>query len=281
MLKVGIAYANAGPLVTPGYAAALAEAAEEFGVESVWTVEHVVIPVGYKSVYPYSKAGKMPGGEDVPIADPLVFLSWLAARTSSVNLATGILILPQRNPLIVAKEAATIDILSGGRLILGIGVGWLREEFEALGQSFENRGSRTDEYIAVLRKLWQEDVTEFDGEFIQFRAVKSRPRPVNGRIPVVIGGQSEAAAKRAARLGDGFLPGNNHRRLIDVMRREAESLGRDPSEIEVTVSLRATDKNAIEWAIAIGADRVLFNPPAYTPDQIGPAIEELMKSTEC
>lgn len=279
--KIGIAYANAGPLANPATAAALAEAAEEYGVESLWTVEHVVIPAGYKSEYPYSKSGKMPGGEDVPIPDPLIFLAWLAARTETVKLATGILILPQRNPLVLAKELATLDALSSGRMLLGIGVGWLREEFEAIGVPFETRGRRTDEYVAALREVWSNDVAEFDGEFAKFPALKSNPKPVKGSIPVIVGGHSEAAARRAARIGDGFLPGRNSRHLIDVMIEEARKLGRDRSEIEVTVGLSSPDEDPCEVAETTGAHRILINPPAYTPGDIGPAVERVMKAIRC
>lgn len=279
--KIGIAYANAGPLANPASAAALAEAAEAHGVESLWTVEHVVVPVGYESEYPYAKSGKMPGGEDVPIPDPLIHLAWLGARTETVKLATGILILPQRNPLVVAKELATLDALSSGRVLLGIGVGWLREEFEALGVPFEARGRRTDEYVAALREVWANDVAEFDGEFTKFAALKSNPKPDKGSIPVIIGGHSEAAARRAARIGDGFFPGRNARHLIEVMIEEADLIGRDHSEIEITVGLRSPDEDPCEVAEKMGAHRIVINPPAYFPADIGPAVERVMKAINC
>lgn len=279
--KIGIAYANAGPLATPASAAALAEAAEEYGVESLWTVEHVVVPVGYESEYPYSKSGKMPGGEDVPIPDPLIHLAWLAARTETVKLATGILILPQRNPLVLAKELATLDALSAGRVLLGIGVGWLREEFEAIGVPFESRGRRTDEYVTALRDVWANDVAEFEGEFVKFRPLKSNPKPPNRSIPVIVGGHSEAAARRAARIGDGFFPGRNARHLIEVMIEEAERLGRDHTEIEITVGLRSADEDPCEVAEKMGADRIVINPPAYLPDDIGPAVKRVMAALNC
>src|SRR5207342_2461098 len=140
--------------------------AEAAGFESFWTVEHVIFPEDYQSAYPYSPTGKMPAAPSTPIPDPLIWLSYVAAVTTKLRLATGILILPQRNPLILAKEVATLDHLSGGRVELGIGVGWLEEEFDALGVPFARRGARTDEYIEVLRALWDGDHASHDGEFV-------------------------------------------------------------------------------------------------------------------
>jgi probable F420-dependent oxidoreductase len=153
-MKFGIVFANTGPFADGGAAAEMAVAAEAAGFESLWTVEHVVVPSGYDSAYPYDPSGKMPGGEDVDIPDPLIWLSWVASATSTIRLATGILIVPQRNPVVLAKELATLDHLSGGRMELGIGVGWLEEEFDAIGVPFAERGRRTDDHIAAMRALW-------------------------------------------------------------------------------------------------------------------------------
>ena len=172
-MKFGLMFANGGPFSEPATAVGLAQLAEEVGFESLWTVEHVCVPTGYQSAYPYSPTGKMPGGEDVPIPDPLIWLAYVAAATTRIRLATGILILPQRNPVILAKEIATLDRLSGGRVELGVGVGWLEEEFDALGVPWAARGRRTDEYIDVLRRMWREPETAFDGEFTKFAPLKS------------------------------------------------------------------------------------------------------------
>jgi probable F420-dependent oxidoreductase len=161
-VHVGIAFANTGPYTSGEGAAALAEGAEAVGVESLWTVEHVVVPVGYESPYPYDPSGKMPGGrEDFDIPDPFMWLAYVAARTSTIRLATGVLILPQRNPVVVAKEVATLDAMSAGRAVLGVGVGWLAEEFATLGVPFNERGKRTDEYVNIMRALWTGDSTTF------------------------------------------------------------------------------------------------------------------------
>src|SRR5437762_2831515 len=223
-MKIGLVFSNVILFGTPDGARALAEAADETGVESLWTVEHVVVPEGYESPYPYSASGKMPGGETAPIPDPLVWISYVAGLTRNVRLATGILILPQRNPVVLAKECATIDVLSAGRLTLGIGIGWLAEEFDAIGVPFEERMGRTDEYVAALRALWSENETHA-GEFAKFTNALSYPKPVQeGGVPIVVGGHTKGAARRAGRIGDGFFPARPDKLgdLLDEMRRAAK-----------------------------------------------------------
>ena len=155
-MKVGIMFANVGPFGTPEPLTLMARKAEEVGVESLWTIEHVVVPKGYESVYPYAKGGKLPGPEDSPIPDPLLWLAYAAAVTTKIKLATGVLILPQRHPLYVAKAVATLDQLSQGRALLGIGIGWMEEEFDALGIPFDERVARSEESIEALRSLWSD-----------------------------------------------------------------------------------------------------------------------------
>ncbi len=237
-MKFGIVFANTGPAADPDAAVAFARAAEAAGFESLWTVEHVVVPAGYRSRYPYDPSGRMPGSDDSPIPDPLVWLAFLASATSSIALATGVLILPQRNPVVLAKELATLDHLSKGRLLLGAGVGWLAEEFDAIGVPFAERAARTDDAIAALRALWEHERASYDGAFTSFRDCIVRPRPVRGTIPVHVGGHSPAAARRAGRLGDGFFPAvGGHRRLaalFDEARQAAAAAGRDPAALELT-----------------------------------------------
>ena len=234
-MKVGIAFANIGPFGNAEGAVAVGRAAEAAGIDSLWTVEHVVYPDGYGSAYPYDDSGRMPMAPDTDLTAPLTWLTWVGAHTTTLRLATGILILPERNPVVLAKQLATMDALTGGRVDLGIGVGWLREEFDALGIPWERRGTRTDEYVAAMRTLWGGNSVSFDGDFVSFSGVSSNPKPVNGSVPIVIGGHSEAAARRAGRLGDGFWPGKGDLdHLLDVMRREAEAHDRDPDAIEVT-----------------------------------------------
>lgn len=266
-VKFGLAYANAGPLGDPDFAIPLAQLAEELGFESLWTVEHVVVPTGYSSPYPYSPDGKMPGGDQVAITDPLIWLAFVAAATTTIRLATGILILPQRNPLVLAKEVATLDRLSGGRVDLGIGVGWLREEFDALGIPFERRGARTDEYVDVMRRLWREPSTAFSGEFTEFAELNSYPKPAGAEgVPIHIGGHSDAAARRAGRLGDGFFPGrgegNGLEGLLETMRTAAKEAGRDADAIEIT-SGGGLDLDSVKRSADLGVDRYTIPPLAY------------------
>jgi probable F420-dependent oxidoreductase len=281
-MKFGLMFANTGPYATAKGARAIATAAENAGFESVWTVEHVLVPIGYESEYPYDKSGKMPGGERTDIPDPLVWLSYVAACTTRIKLATGILIVPQRNPGVLAKEVATLDKLSDGRVVLGVGVGWLEEEFDALGVPFRQRGKRLDEYVRAMRELWASDDASYTGEFTSFQSVVSRPRPVNGAVPVVVGGHSEAAARRAGRLGDGFFPakGSNEHltALFEIMRATARENDRDPDAIEITTGGAAAfapdPVAALNELEAIGVSRVVIPPLAFDADAIGPALEQ-------
>src|SRR5438094_3998716 len=241
-MKFGLRYASLGRYASGPAAVELAQAAEAAGFDSIWTVEHVVVPHGYQSRYPYSETGRMGSGlEDFPIPDPLIWLAYIASATRTLKLGTAILILPQRNPVVTAKAVATLDHLAGGRrVLLGIGVGWLAEELAALGAPFEDRGPRTDEYVAAMRALWSQERASFAGRFVSFDQVFCRPLPPERRIPIVVGGDTMAAARRAGRLGDGYFPARDARpELFDEMRRAAVAAGRDPSAIELTVSAPA------------------------------------------
>lgn len=283
-MKFGMMFANSGPAAEGEYAAEMAQIVENAGIESLWAVEHVVIPSGYESEYPYDKSGRMPGGEDVDIPDPLVWLSYVAGATSTIRVATGILILPQRNPLILAKEVASIDRLSGGRMMLGIGVGWLQEEFEALGVPFTGRGRRTDEYVEVMRRLWAGDEVAYEGEFVQFGPVNSNPKPAqDGGVPIIVGGHSDAAARRAGRLGDGFFPGRGNQErlgeLFEIMRASARDAGRDPDDIEITAG-GAMDVDGIKRFADLGVERMIIPPLGFDAEtletQLGVFADDVM-----
>ncbi len=257
-MKFGIAFANIRRFAQPDEACALVAAAERAGFESVWTVDHVVVPSGYESKYPYDPSGRLPSGEDAPFPDPLIWLAYVARETSTIRLATGILILPERNPLVLAKELATLDCLSSGRVILGVGLGWMREEFEALGIPFEGRGVRAEESIAAMRALWSQERASYSGSTVRFEDVFLRPQPPGGAVPIHIGGHSQVAARRAGRIGDGFFPFGVDRdqlpSLVDTVRRAAEDAGRDPSSVEVTVSSYCVDPgDALAEVRALGS----------------------------
>lgn len=261
-MKFAIGFANTVSFVTGEGAAELGKAAEDAGFESVWTVEHIVYPEGYESTYPYAPDGKMPGSGDNPIPDPLTWLAYVAASTSTIKLATGISLLPERHPLTFAKEVATVDMMSNGRVILGIGIGWLREEFDALGIPWAGRARRTEEYAEVMRQLWKQDDVSFSGEFVSFEHVSSNPKPTNGTVPIHIGGHSRAAAERAGRIGDGFFPGKGDlAELFEIARQTAADNGRDPEAIEMTSShpgIFGDDPSAaVEEAASWGMHRMI------------------------
>jgi len=273
-MQFGVAFANIGPFVEPEEAIRLAQAAEAAGFESLWTVDHVVVPAGYQSKYPYDPSGRLPSGEGTVFPDPLIWLAFVAAETSTLRLGTGILIVPQRNPLVLAKELATLDHLSGGRMILGAGIGWLEEEFQALGVPFAGRGLRTEEAIEAMRALWSQEQASFDGSTVRFASCFLRPQPPGGTIPVHIGGHSEAAARRAGRIGDGFFPfgvsPDELPALIDIVRASAEEAGRDPTTLEVTVQANATSgDDALTEVMALqelGATRILIPAVLFGSD---------------
>src|SRR5215211_6373585 len=270
-MHFGVAFANVFTFAEPEAARTLATAAEDAGFESLWTVEHVVIPAEYRSVYPYDPSGRMPAPDDTPLPDPFIWMAFVAAVTSRVRLGTGIAILPQRNPLLAAKEVATLDRLSGGRVLLGVGAGWLKEEFEALGVPFEHRGRRLDEHIGAMRALWAGDRASYDGELVHFDACTMSPRPAAGRVPIHIGGHTEVAARRAGRLGDGFFPGTTDAEhlasVLGVMRRAAEEAGRDPDAIEVTTG-GPMDADGIKRLGDLGVHRVTIPPLSFDPDEL-------------
>jgi probable F420-dependent oxidoreductase len=279
-MKIGVRYCNTGPMVAPDRLVHLAQKAEEVGAESLWTVEHVVVPKAYASKYPYSADGKMAGPENAAIPDPLIWLSYAAGVTTRIKLATGILILPQRHPFYTAKQVATLDVLSGGRAILGVGIGWLEEEFRGLGIPWEARAERTEECVAALRSLWAEAPSAFSGKHYAWSAVESNPKPVQKpAVPIVIGGQVAATARRAARIGDGFFPArtDNLRELMHELARECAAIGRDPREIEVTTGIvgRIPSRDDVKQLAELGVSRVLVALDDFSQGGVERALERV------
>jgi probable F420-dependent oxidoreductase len=238
-MKVGVVPVNAAAFLGQGELVRLAQLFEDLGYESMWTFEHVIVPEEYESRYPYSPTGKLAMHGDSAFVDPLIALSFVAAATERIRLGTGVNILTQVNPLYLAKQASSIDHLSGGRLMLGLGVGWLKEEFHALGVPFERRGARADEYIDAMRQAWTGDTVEARGEFVDWFGFKMLPRPAQEPgVPIVIGGTTDAAIRRVVARGDGWYV--IHKDLDDFrsnvarLRAECDRQGRDPAEIELT-----------------------------------------------
>ena len=225
------------------------------------------------SVYPYDESGRVELAADCPVPDPLDLLAFLAGQTGRLGLATGVLVLPNHHPVVLAKRAATVDALSGGRLRLAVGMGWMKEEIEACGAAFDSRGRRADEQIAVMRALWDDlpNGAGFHGEFFEFDHAMCYPKPVAGsRLPIHVGGHSRAAARRAGRLGDGFQPlgvgGPDLAALISLMRDEANRLGRDPDSLELSLGHLVTriDPDRAQKLASLGADRAVLAMPPVT-----------------
>ncbi len=278
-MKFGLFFANAGPFAVPATFEALVKTADEVGIESIWTVEHVVVPVGYESRYPYSKDGRMPGPESSPIPDPILPLAYAAALTKRLRLATGIVILPQRHPVYVAKEYATLDVLSGGRAIAGIGIGWLEEEFATVGVPFRERAARTEEAVRAIRSLWKDEPEAFEGDFYRWGPVQSNPKPVQKPgVPIVVGGHVEGAARRAARIGDGFFPAKGGLKelpgLFQALRDECGKVSRDPSEIELSAIGEKVDVDTVRRFEDIGVSRLVVFPPAFDPEGLKKGLND-------
>jgi probable F420-dependent oxidoreductase len=252
---------------------AVATAADARRFATLWCGEHIVMVDKPRSRYPYSADGTIAVPPEADWLDPLLGLSFIAAHTSRVRLASGILLLPEHNPLIVAKQAATLDVLSDGRFVLGVGVGWSAEEFEALGVPFARRGARTDEYIAAMRRLWADEVASFDGEFVRFESVRVNPKPARGRaIPVVIGGTTDAALRRVASVGDGWygfnLAADAVPDRLGVLTEYCRERGREARDLSIAVSLSDGDPAMLPDLAAAGVTElvVVAAPPAEPRD---------------
>ncbi len=216
----------------------MAQAAEQAGVESVWTFEHVMVPKDYESKYPYDSSGKMGAAPETSFLDPLIALTAIAQATSTIRLGTGVNILSQANPLFIAKQAASLDCVSNGRFMLGAGIGWLREEFDAMGVPFEKRGARFDDYVQAMRKVWAGDTVEHQSEFINWSGFKSYPLPVQNPFPVIMGGASGKIYERIAKYGNGwYAPTKSPEELrakLEELKAVCEQEGRDYAELEIS-----------------------------------------------
>jgi probable F420-dependent oxidoreductase len=264
-MKIGLIPVNVG-VGSVDNIVALAKKAEAAGVESLWTFEHVIVPVDYASRYPYSPTGKMAVEPETPFVDPLIALATVAAHTDTVRLATGVNILSQANPLLLAKQAASLDFVSKGRFMLGVGIGWLKEEFTAMGTPFERRGARFDDYVQAMRKVWSGDVVEHQSDFLDWSGFRSHPLPEN--LPVVIGGAKGKAFERTARYGDGYFAPNggvdSMKALIGQLTAACEEVGRDPATLEITGMWLGFHEgvDAIAQYADLGVDRLVVPLPA-------------------
>jgi probable F420-dependent oxidoreductase len=274
-MKLGLFSINMGPTSRPETVMSTARAAEAAGFESVWAGEHVVLPD--------PQVAPSPMAPQDPALDPLIALAWAAAHTSTLRLATGIVILPQRNPVVLAKQVASLDVLSGGRLVLGVGVGYLEPEFRAIGADFEHRGAVTDEYLDAMERLWYDAHPEFHGRFADFAGVDAYPRPVQRPIPIVVGGHTNRAYRRAVARAQGWygfaLTPEGAAACLAGLRSAASDTPR-PAELgrlEITVTPRGRLTPATAAAFAeLGVDRLVPFPPP-TP---GGAVETIDSAVE-
>lgn len=268
---IGLFAVNMHACAEPQGAASVATLAEQLGYDSLWTAEHVVLPS--------PRVEPSPMDPDEHILDPLVALAHLAAYTDRIRLGTGILILPQRNPLALAKEVASLDVLTGGRLILGLGVGYLEPEFRALGVPMAGRGSRAVDYLEAMRVLWHETAPAYHGDHVRFEAIDAHPRPVQRPLPVVFGGHSAAAHVRAARHADGwygFMLGlQTVAEQLDSLRRAIAKVGRGERPLHISVSPAGPlDAESVRAYGELGVDRVIVVPRRVPLAELMGFVEE-------
>jgi probable F420-dependent oxidoreductase len=261
-VKFGVFGLNMYGYADPEAASSLARKAEQAGYESVWCGEHVVLPDPQAPPSPMAPLDNA--------LDPVVTLTYLAAVTTTIRLGTGIIILPQRNPLVLAKELATLDVLSKGRLIFGVGVGYLEPEFRALGAPFEDRGRVTDEYLAAMREIWTSDAPRFSGDFVSFGDIQSRPQPVQKPTPPIhIGGRTPLAYRRAVQQGHGWygfaMTVEETEQAVESLRKAAERYARpaELGQLEISVTPRPSrdgagpDRETGERFAAVGVHRLI------------------------
>jgi probable F420-dependent oxidoreductase len=267
---IGLFAVNSHACAEPEAARRIAALAEQRGYDSLWAGEHVVAPS--------PRVDPSPMEPDEPMLDPLVALAHLAGHTERVLLGTGLIVLPQRNPLVLAKQAASLDVLSGGRLVLGVGVGYLEPEMTAIGVPMEGRGGRADEYLAAMRSLWEDEAPAYHGRYVDFEGVDAHPRPAQRPLPIVVGGHTGAAFRRAARHADGwygFLIGlramAEHREALDAAIEQA---GRErPLHVSVSPS-RRLDEEVVQRYAELGVDRlIVIPPPGLGIDEVAEFVE--------
>jgi len=268
-MRFGLFGINYGPCADPATAADVARAAEDAGFDSVWTGEHVVLPD------PQEPPSPVPAF--VPFLDPVVALTAVACRTSRIRLGTGIIILPQRNPLVLAKELTSLDIVSGGRLLFGVGIGDLEAEFRALGIPFDDKGARTMDYLGAMQAIWTMDKPAYDGRFAKFSGVDAQPRPVQKpHPPIVFGGHTPAAFRRATAIASGWygfsMDVDAAAKAIEGLRTAASKVERPASlgrlEVSVTPPAGLPDADTVKRYADLGVDRLILLPSAFTRDDL-------------
>jgi probable F420-dependent oxidoreductase len=272
----------AAPITDPAFLVPFARHAEALGFDSLFLADHIVFPATKREPYPYTASGAYPwDNEAMQLPEPLSVMAFLAGATDTMRFGTAVLVLPQRHPILLAKQLATIDRLSGGRIELGIGAGWLRDEFELLGSSFDDRGARTDEWIDVLRTLWRDPVASHHGPNLSFDAVRLTTHPVQpGGVPIIVGGHSAPALRRAGERGDGFLPAYNIEQDADGYARHWGAVRRHAAEADrpadaVVLHGFGDSRAGAEKLEGLGAVRMITSISAPDLDSSRRAIDQL------
>ena len=298
-MKYGFTLPGRGPLATPERLGILARKGEEFGFDALLTGDHILVPRTINSPYPYTETGEFPGSGSGESMEQLTLLSFLAGQTSKIRLVTSVIIVPHRNPLVAAKALATLDVLSGGRLVVGVGVGWMREEFEALGlPPFEERGVVTDEYIRVYKELWTEDNPSYSGKYVSFDNIDFLPKPVQKpHPPIWVGGESRPALRRTAELADGWYPlGSNPtfpmgtpeqlKAGLERLASYAKMFDRDPAEIETIYRThqfelkKSADSSSGRLPFVGGANQIAGDIRQYQDMGVGSLVLDFLRQTE-
>ena len=273
-MKLGVILPSAGPNTGADSIVATAKLAAELGFHSLWLTDHVVLAERVDAVYPYRSHGRWDYPPDTPWLDPLLSLAWAGAAAPGLELGTSVLVLPIRNPVLLAKQVASLDYLSGGRVVLGVGAGWMEEEFDIIGAPFSGRGARAEEMVALMRRYWSGESVEFEGRHYRSAApARMYPRPAQARIPVVWGGHSDAALRRVARHGDGWhptqIPLEALGRGLSRLRAHCERAGRDPESLSIVVRPGDTyeiDEETHARHLELGVGHLVIDTPIKEPD---------------
>ena len=297
-MKYGFTLPGRGPLATPETLGRIARAGEELGYDALFTGDHILVPKNIASPYPYTEGGEFPGSPSGEAMEQLTLLAFLAGQTSRIRLVTSVIIVPHRNPLVAAKALATLDVLSRGRLVVGVGVGWMREEFEALGlPPFEERGAVTDEYIRAFKELWTSDDPHFEGRYVSFDNISFLPKPVQKpHPPIWVGGESRPALRRTAELADGWYPLGSNPTFpmgtpeqlaagLERLATYARRFGRDPSEIETIyrthqfeLTKAAADDDRLPFVGNV--EQMASDIRAYEKMGVGSLVLDFLRQTE-
>ncbi len=306
-MKVGIwCLGWGGDTSRPDWVIEAAQTAEKCGFSTMWAGEHFLYFDHAKSQYPYAEPGSASGAAlgtggknaltvTTDLLDPFISLTWAGAVTSTIRLGTGIALLPLRNPVVLAKQVATLDHLTRGRFLLGAGLGWMEEEYDAIGIPMARRVTRMEEYVESMRCLWHNESSTFLGEFTSFEQARCYPKPANGSVPVYFGGMADAVLRRVARMGDGWLavslPSEDAEDRVSFLRKAAEECGRDPDSIEIAASLprretfdlddfkRYRDAGVDEISVRVGGFHFPDGPRACVEDLARRVLDPVLSLT--